>query len=645
MRPVRRLVVLAVLALGVALVSPLSAGARVRWHGCATAPGFQCAVLRVPLDRSHHVRGTIALHIARQAGGSRRRGVLIALSGGPGQSAIGDAPAIAGSLVAAQRRYRIVVLDQRGTGGSGVLRCPRLQGTSELELDVSRAAAACARRLGANRADYSTNESVEDLEAVRRALGVRRIALQGISYGTYVAVQYARRHPAHVDRLVLDSVVGPGGVPALLTDSWSALPRVLSETCGGGGCRGITADFDGDVQALLAPPEGRALRGPVLDGAGRRRIVRLTADGVLGMVIAADLNPHLQAALPGAVRSALAGDPAPLVRLKLAAAGPPLAATDLSVALNVATTCTDTPLDYPLSSGLAERPARIAAAVAALPDAALGPLGRALVARSSVDQECRLWPPPVVAPPARGPLPRVPALVLSGRLDDRTPLENARAVAAQLPRAQLVAVPGTGHDETDSDLSGCVALALSRFFRDRPVGRDVCARVSNEVPPQPVAPTALARLAPEPGVPGRRGQVLRAAIGALDDAREGYAELADGGFPARSGGGLRAGRWVAAGPDGLRLRNVTWAPRVRVSGRVDGLTLGRWSGTLRVQAPGGLGGRLRFDARRGVIGVLGGRRVRLAARFARGAVQRSLDHAFGLTLARAARAPAVAAKR
>jgi pimeloyl-ACP methyl ester carboxylesterase len=44
------------------------------------------------------------------------------------------------------------------------------------------------------------------MEAVRHALGVDRIALFGLSYGTKQALAYARAHPKNVDRMLLDSV-------------------------------------------------------------------------------------------------------------------------------------------------------------------------------------------------------------------------------------------------------------------------------------------------------------------------------------------------------------------------------------------------------------------------------------------------------
>ena len=89
--------------------------------------------------------------------------------------------------------YRVVGFDQRGTGGSGLLRCRALE--HDPRLRSVRAGEACARRLGEKRRLYTTPDSVEDLEAIRAELGVERLTLFGISYGTELALAYARAHP------------------------------------------------------------------------------------------------------------------------------------------------------------------------------------------------------------------------------------------------------------------------------------------------------------------------------------------------------------------------------------------------------------------------------------------------------------------
>ena len=617
---------LAVTAL-LAALAPGSASAALRWRPCANVQGFQCAILDVPLDRTGAVPGTIGLHIAREDRTVKGGGILISLSGGPGQGAVAVAPFVEQAMAPALQHRRLVVLDQRGTGDSDVLRCDHLQASRLLNPFTATLAAQCANDLGPDRQFFTTADTVADLDALRQALGVDKLTLQGTSYGTFVAQQYARTYPTHVDRLVLDSVVGPDGVDSFLVDSWRALPRILTENCSRGACRAITNDPVGDVRRLAAELDAAPLKGPVIDGSGRRVTERLGAVGLVSLLQAGDLNSHLRAALPAAIHSAVSGDAAPILRLVQAAIGSPLGLRDLSYGLNAATTCAETVLPYPLATPIPDRPAMIAGALAAIPDDELGPFGRGLVERSSTAEQCRLWPPGRAVLPTQAPLPDVPALVLSGRLDIRTPLENGEAVAAQLPHGTFITVPGSGHDETDSDLSGCVARAMFNFFSDRHIG-DACARTSDAVPPTPLAPTTFKDLAPHRGVPGDRGRVLRAVIGTINDVREQFFINADAGLSSLSGGGLRAGTWVTRGQTGLTFNGVAWAPEVKVTGRLTS-RLGRYAGIVRVSAPEGLSGVLRFNRRRGVTGALGGQIVHLPARAVRGSVEPALIHLLG----------------
>ena len=172
------------------------------------------------------------------------------------------------------------------------------------------------RRLSVEGVDPLTLAGVNDANLIElsKRLGVRvslrgdTLTLQGTSYGTFVAQQYARTYPDHVDRLVLDSVVGPDGVDPFLVDSWRALPRILTENCADNACRAITADPVGDVRRLAAKLDAAPLKGPVVDGQGRRVTERLGAVGLVSLLLAGDLNSHLRAALPAAIHSAVNGD-------------------------------------------------------------------------------------------------------------------------------------------------------------------------------------------------------------------------------------------------------------------------------------------------------------------------------------------------
>ena len=96
---------------------------------------------------------------------------------------------------------------------------------------------------------------------------------------------------------------------------------MLRALCDDGACRGITGDPVRDLRALVRRVDRRSVSGPLPNPSGRRVRVRITPLALFDVLIAGDENPTLRADLPGAVRSALAGDLRPLVRLRARAAG------------------------------------------------------------------------------------------------------------------------------------------------------------------------------------------------------------------------------------------------------------------------------------------------------------------------------------
>src|SRR5262249_58791502 len=126
---------------------------------------------------------------------------------------------------------------------------------------------------------------------------------------------------------------------------------------------------------------------------------------------------------------------------------------DFSDALYLATVCDDGPFPWSPTTALADRPAAIQAALAALPAGSLGPFGKwaATLGNAGV---CAGWPTAsidITAP--AGPMPDVPVLGFSGGLDLRTPTAGAVSVLAQFPQGHLVVVPGVGHSRLTSDPS------------------------------------------------------------------------------------------------------------------------------------------------------------------------------------------------
>ncbi|HMI70292.1 MAG TPA: alpha/beta fold hydrolase, partial [Solirubrobacteraceae bacterium] len=496
-----RLKLAAALALVALVVVAPSALAAPSLKACSGQDEFGCATLAVPLDRTGAIPGVVPLHYAVQRRGPRP--VLIALAGGPGQAGVAAASSYALSLEPALRRYRVAVLDQRGTGESGVLRCPNLQRLRSLDALQPASVAACANRIGARRDLYSTADTVLDIEDLRKALGVDKIALAGISYGTHVALQYARAFPDHVDRLILDSIVGPDGPDAFMLDTWRNLPRVLTEQCAHGACRNATRDPVADVAALVKRLNASGpLRGASFDERGRRQATEYrNPDELAFLLVAGDLNPYLQASLPAALSAARLGDSSLLMRLRRIGQGATFAAGELSFGLYAAAGCADMTTPYSLVTPLAARGPAVQAALAAIPATDYDPFDAATVIRTGNVDDCSQWPVGPVRPPFTGPLPDVPALLLGGRLDTRTPIENAFAAKAELPRASVVTLKGAGHDTMDSDVTGCIARAMQRFIANRAVGHP-CVDHDNGVAPTPLPPRGLSDFRSAPGVGG-----------------------------------------------------------------------------------------------------------------------------------------------
>ncbi len=601
----RRLILPALVAGALVLAMGGSASAGVLGR-CTTIPTDPtlCGRVAVPLDRSGALPGTISLRVKAlpPGGGGAPQATVVALAGGPGQAATPLLGAFAGVLKPVLRTRELVTFDQRGTGGSGLLRCDGLTAPGSLASSVL----ACANEIGPGRVAYTTAASVADVEAVRAALGVDKLIVYGTSYGTKVALEYAATYPQHVDRLILDSAVPPDGIDPFQRSTLASVPRVLRGVCDGD-CR-FTRDPGADVAELARRLRRAPLRGTVVDGHGHTSAASLAESDLLGLLLAGDYDRYLRAGLPAAARGALRGDPAPLLRLAAnAGAGAPGTSSD-SDALYVATTCEDGRVPWPAGTPLAQRHAAEVAAAAAIPNSAFAPFDRASALALGLADLCRGWPEAPIAQPLP-PLPATPTLILSGDEDLRTPRADALALARRLPGAHVVEVPDSGHGTLFSDPTDCAERAVAAFVGGLVPGD--CRFHPPVAPALALAPRRLADLRAAGRVPGRPGRTVTAVLRTLDDATDELIEQAAAGSSApQPFGGLRAGSAGLEGSRGLRLRAYSYVPGVSVSGLVPS----RGSRfTLTVGGRAAARGRL-LVSRAGIAGTLGGVPVRISAR-------------------------------
>ena len=602
-----RVVAGAALLLGLALPPPAHA---ITFTPCPGLRGIQCGSLDVPLDHSGRVPGSLRLHVERVPARKASRAPLFVLEGGPGASVTASARAYAGLLRPQLADRDLVLVDQRGTGLSGALRCAGIKiPDSKPAVGQADTAARCAATLGPAAAFYTTRESAGDLDAVRGALGAERIALFGSSYGTKLALAYAVLFPARVDRMVLDSVV-PLDEPAFDLESFRAVPRVLDKLCAAT-CDSFTTDPVADTARLVAKMRARGvLKGTVVDARGRRRAGRIGRVRLAGVLFSGDYLGVLRASYPAAVRSALGGDLTPLLRLANWAERGSIPAVPrlFSDAMYTANVCQEGSLwspSTPIPGRLAEAKAR----ASALSPSALYPFDRDTALNTSDAQLCLKWPsvdPPLPA----GPLPAVPTLLLAGEDDLRTPLEGAERVAQAIPGARVLSVPGVGHGVYPG-FSACPERAFNDFMADRPVRP--CKPGTEPPYAIPPAPRSLRELRPEPGNRGVVGRTISAVYLTIIDVDEALTTsvYSERGF-ARVGG-LRAG-WAhdhyspRVRRPRITLHGYSYVRGVRVTGRIDGLA--RRHGRLRVTGSAAARGRLILHRDGSLTGRLGGRRVR-----------------------------------
>jgi pimeloyl-ACP methyl ester carboxylesterase len=415
----------AVLAFSARTTKPVRLGLRGAPHACGH--GLRCAVVVVPLDYAGGSTRTVALHVTELPGVPGTPPVFL-LAGGPGQ--LSSEIFRLGRKGVSPDGRTFVVFDPRGTTGKGALRCAttRPDGTCELEPRPDLAF-------------YSTRDNARDIDAVRTALGMPKITLFGTSYGTKVALTYARLFPRNVESMVLDSPT-PIGIAAG-SASLAAEPRALDSICAVRAAAPERAAFG--CTALLRAPSADLVR--LANRLARDGSVA-TALALLRAVRDSDYNEGIAAEVPGAIEAGLRGDLAPLrrlvsLRVRWRASDP----FGINRALQRTTSCDD-------RANEREHPDSTSAAP-------FGPWAQGMAAVDS----CAGWPPPEGGTlPAR--YPDVPVLVLSGDRDVRTPTAWARQVAAAFPRHWLLLAAGIGHAVEGS--SPCASVFAASWLGQPP---------------------------------------------------------------------------------------------------------------------------------------------------------------------------------
>jgi pimeloyl-ACP methyl ester carboxylesterase len=437
------------------------------WHGCDAG---ECATLTVPLDYTRPAGRKLQIAVARSstADGAGRIGSLLTNPGGPGASGIDLAPYVSSQLPKAiTRRFDVVSWDPRGAGRSDPVDCGSdldarfATDTSPdtpaelaaLEQSAEHLVNECVQRSGAALLQHiSTEDTVQDLDVLRAALGDDRLTFLGFSYGTYIGALYAQRFPQHTRALVLDGALDPAlsvedtaiqqaeGFDASLARFVAWCHARSSCTFHGGG------DVRGAYDALEHKADASA-SGTGSDSFGPTQFDISVAAVLYG---GQDEFPLLASAL----RQYERGDPGRLRSLYDSYVGKTGDHYDAEWPAFIAISCADGPnLNVTAMEALQQR------AAAAAPDFGASNIG--------LGYECAYWPY-LSARAAVGPVraaTAVPILVVGTRGDPATPFAWAQSLTAELGTARLVAVDDSTHT---ASLNGnrCLDGVLERYLVD-----------------------------------------------------------------------------------------------------------------------------------------------------------------------------------
>ncbi|MEU7473055.1 alpha/beta hydrolase [Streptomyces sp. NPDC044984] len=202
-----------------------SATRTLNWAPCddTADPGAECAALSVPVDWAHPDGPRLDLAVARRKATDpgARVGSMVFGPGGPGDSGVERVVSGIGRFSPeVRRRFDIVSFDPRGVGDSNPVTCsgdllaerpsPELKSQADFDATMAynrRLRADCRAGTGPVFDHLDTAQTVRDVDALRAALGERKLTFHGSSYGTLLGAQYAETYPRRVRAIVLESVM------------------------------------------------------------------------------------------------------------------------------------------------------------------------------------------------------------------------------------------------------------------------------------------------------------------------------------------------------------------------------------------------------------------------------------------------------
>jgi len=441
-----------------------------RPHACATSKEFLCATYPVWEDRDRKAGRKIGLNIViLPVLKPEKSEPIFVFGGGPGEGITESASSYA-FLLAIRAHHDIVLIDQRGTGGSNPLECdiygspPDLQKvvTGLFQVDAVRACRAQLEKIADLRL-YTTAPAMDDIDEVREWLGYDKINLTGGSYGSLAAQVYLRRHGQHVRAAALSGIEPPDELNPLHS-AWAgqrAADIIFDKCHADPECQAAYPNLKQEFESIFDRVK-KGVEVEVHAPGGATARVHPNVEGI-GEGIRHSLYSSDGSKFPALIHNAAAGDLAPL--LQTAVNSELQLSKLLAMGMLLSVSCAET-VPYIDDATLARETAHTF-------------LGDRRVQEER--EACREWP--------RGPVPKevhelvhsdVPVLLLSGARDAVTPPSFADRVAKQLPNSRHIIFPESSHGNF-----GYCGIKLIGDFLDRGTaeGLDISC-VSQQKPPK-----------------------------------------------------------------------------------------------------------------------------------------------------------------
>ena len=420
--------------------------------GRTTRVTAECGTFTVYENRQEGTGRTIDLRVAVVPAIRRdpEPDPLFFLTGGPGQAATESYVAVQSAFSRVHRERDIVLVDQRGTGSSNPLRCPKPDDVAELWLLEDEAmqtwVAQCLEELDADPRFYTTAIAMEDFDDVREALGYERVNLYGISYGTRAAISYTRQFPDRVRAVILDGIAPPTEVLGVdvARDAQRAFDLLIERCAEDDACAKAFPNPEGDLEALmsdLSTSTSVALRHPRTGAEETLELHRSMAAFAIRLL---SYGQETSSLVPLLLDAAANGDYRPLAAQFLMTTGQ--VEETIADAMGFSVICSE---DFPFFD---------AAEIERRNDNTY--LGA--VQTDSLSKLCPLWP--------RGDIPTdfrealrtdIAVLLLSGEADPVTPPSNGELVASSLENALHLVAPGQGHMVIHR---GCITHLAAEFI-------------------------------------------------------------------------------------------------------------------------------------------------------------------------------------